>query len=66
MLPDIQLLLAKGFNKSQLRRHSDLMWNNACNSWAGTYRRDFDIMVEAKNKNLSSIPFERLTRNLNL
>lgn len=61
-LPDLNALLAQGYNKTQLRQHSDLMWNSACNTWAGTFREHFDIMVEAKNKNLASIPFEISTR----
>lgn len=64
VLPDLNSLLSQGFNKSQLRQHSDLMWNNACNTWAGSFRKHFDIMVEAKNKNLASIPFEIETRHL--
>ena len=64
VLPDLNKLLSQGYNKSQLRRHSDVMWNNACNAWAGTFRNDFDIMVEAKNKNLASIPFEVATHHL--
>lgn len=63
VLPDLNKLLSHGYNKSQLRQHSDLMWNSACNSWAGTFRKNFDIMVEAKNKNLASIPFEIATRH---
>ncbi|MBA2709626.1 MAG: UV damage endonuclease UvsE [Tatlockia sp.] len=64
VLPDLNKLLHQGYNKSQLRQHSDLMWNSACNAWAGTFRNDFDIMVEAKYKNLASIPFELSTRHL--
>ena len=48
--------------KAKLRAHSDYMWNTAVNEWAGTFRKDFDIMVEAKCKNLASIPFEEETR----
>jgi len=64
ILPDLNKLFSQGYNKSQLRQHSDLMWNSACNAWAGTFRNHFDIMVEAKNKNLASIPFEVTTRHL--
>ena len=60
--PDFQQLLAQGFKKANLRAHSDYMWNTAVNEWAGTFRKDFDIMVEAKCKNLASIPFEEETR----
>lgn len=59
--PNIQELLAQGFNKRQLRQHSDMMWNKACNEWAGSFRKDFDIMVEAKYKNLASTAFENET-----
>jgi len=64
VLPNLNKLLSQGYNKSQLRQHSDLMWNSACNAWAGTFRKNFDIMVEAKYKNLASIPFEESTRHL--
>ena len=60
--PDFQQLLATGHKKAKLRAHSDYMWNNACNEWAGSFREHFDIMVEAKCKNLASIPFEEETR----
>ena len=64
VLPNLNKLLSQGYNKSQLRQHSDLMWNSACNAWAVTFRKNFDIMVEAKYKNLASIPFEESTRHL--
>ena len=60
--PDFQKLLEQGYKKAKLRAHSDYMWNTAVNEWAGTFRKDFDIMVEAKCKNLASIPFEEETR----
>lgn len=60
--PDFQDLLTQGYKKAKLRAHSDYMWNTAVNEWAGTFRKDFDIMVEAKCKNLASIPFEEETR----
>ena len=60
--PDFQQLLATGHKKAKLRAHSDCMWNTACNEWAGSFREHFDIMVEAKYKNLASIPFEEQTR----
>lgn len=56
--PDFQDLLAQGYKKAKLRAHSDFMWNDAVNEWASGFRKDFDIMVEAKMKNLASIPFE--------
>ena len=61
-LPDKELLLEQGYKKAKLRAHSDYMWNTAVNEWAGTFRKDFDIMVEAKCKNLASIAFEEETK----
>ena len=60
--PDFTSLCEQGLNKQKLRAHSDYMWNTAVNEWAGTFRENFDIMVEAKMKNLASIPFEEETR----
>ena len=62
VLPDFNALIEQGYKKAKLRAHSDIMWNTAVNEWAGTFRKDFDIMVEAKSKNLASIPFEEATR----
>ena len=61
VLPDFQALLEQGYKKAKLRAHSDFMWNNAVNEWAGSFRNTADIMVEAKMKNLASIPFEETT-----
>jgi hypothetical protein len=47
-------LLAMGYKKAKLRAHSDMCWNWACNNWALSFWQDFDIMVEAKHKNLAS------------
>lgn len=60
--PNFQQLLESGHKKAKLRAHSDYMWNEACNEWAGSFRKHFDIMVESKCKNLASIPFEEATR----
>ena len=62
VLPDFNALIDQGYKKAKLRAHSDTMWNTAVNEWAGGFRKDFDIMVEAKSKNLASIPFEEATR----
>ena len=61
VLPDMKSLLEQGYKKGKLRAHSDYMWNNAVNEWAGSFREHADIMVEAKAKNLASIPFEEVT-----
>jgi len=52
--PDYQQLLATGHKKAKLRAHSDMCWNTACNEWALSFAPDFDIMVEAKLKNLAN------------
>ena len=52
--PDFQALLETGHKKAKLRAHSDMCWNTACNEWALSFLDDFDIMVEAKHKNLAS------------
>jgi UV DNA damage repair endonuclease len=52
--PNMDTLLESGYKKQKLRAHSDMCWNTACNAWALTFWDNFDIMVEAKNKNLAS------------
>jgi len=52
--PDMDILLESGYKKAKLRAHSDMCWNHACNNWALSFWDDFDIMVEAKMKNLAS------------
>lgn len=53
-LPDLASLIASGHKKQKLRAHSDFCWNTAVNEWALSFRNNFDIMVEAKGKNLAS------------
>lgn len=53
-LPNMNLLLESGYKKQKLRAHSNMMWNRAANEWALSFLPNFDIMVEAKNKNLAS------------
>ena len=52
--PDLSQLLNLGYKKSNLRAHSNFMWNTAVNEWALTFAPTFDIQVEAKGKNLAS------------
>ena len=52
--PTNEELLATGHKKAKLRAHSDMCWNHACNDWALSFAPEFDIMVEAKNKNLAN------------
>ena len=52
--PNMEQLLQQGYKKQKLRAHSDMCWNTACNDWALSFRNNFDIMVEAKHKNLAN------------
>jgi UV DNA damage repair endonuclease len=52
--PDRNSLFEAGHNKQKLRAHSDFFWNTASNDWAMTFLENFDIMCEAKGKNLAS------------
>jgi UV DNA damage repair endonuclease len=45
--------LLKTTNRSQLRAHSDWLWNNKINNHTVEFLKHFDIMVEAKKKNLA-------------
>lgn len=55
--PDYTTLLAQGYKKQKMRAHSDFYWNEAVNTWAAGFARDFDIMCESKGKNLASLAF---------
>ena len=52
--PDMDTLLESSYKKQKLRAHSDYCWNMASNDWALSFWDNFDIMVEAKMKNLAS------------
>ena len=52
--PNMEQLLQQGYKKAKLRAHSDMCWNHACNDWALSFAPEFDIMVEAKHKNLAN------------
>jgi UV DNA damage repair endonuclease len=54
-LPNLDLLLSQGYKKQKLRAHSDFLWNRAVNEWALTFNDNFDIMCEAKGKNMASL-----------
>ena len=59
ILPNMPTLLEQGYKKAKLRAHSDFMWNNAVNDWAGSFLDYADIMVESKAKNLASIALHK-------
>ena len=52
--PDFAELNAAGFKASELRGHSDMMWNAAINDLVAQHLGWCDIEVEAKKKNLAS------------
>lgn len=61
ILPDHSALIASGHSKQKLRAHSDYYWNDAVNDWALTFYDKFDMMCEAKGKNLASFKlFEKV------
>ena len=64
--PDLPSLLEVGYKKAKLRAHSDFMWNTACNDWALSFGKDFDIQVESKAKNLASFKLWDRAKELGL
>lgn len=64
--PDSVSLLEAGYKKSKLRAHSDFYWNTACTDWALTFLESFDIMCEAKAKNLASFKVHDRAKELGI
>jgi UV DNA damage repair endonuclease len=64
--PDYKLLLESGYKKQKLRAHSNFMWNTEVNTWALQFLDQFDIMVEAKAKNLASFALAEQAKELSL
>lgn len=64
VLPDYAQLLATGFKKQKLRAHSDFAWNKKVNEWVLGFSKDFDLMVEAKGKNIASFALADQARTL--
>jgi hypothetical protein len=50
-------VLLKVVNKRDLYLHSDRMWNDWTNNYALQFLDRFDIMLEAKDKNLAAEGF---------
>ena len=65
-LPHMETLLEQGYKKAKLRAHSNLMWNTTVNKWALSFTDRFDIMVEAKAKNLASFALADQAKELSL
>ena len=53
-LPCVDKLKLQGIAKSRLRAHSELYPNAKANEWALSFLPNFDIMCEAKMKNIAS------------
>jgi UV damage endonuclease UvdE len=64
--PEMPILLEQGYKKAKLRAHSNLMWNTTVNEWALSFMDHFDIMVEAKAKNLASFALANQAKELGL
>lgn len=62
--PDRVALLAANYKKQKMRAHSDFYWNNAVNRWALTFNDKFDIMCEAKGKNIASSALYKLSKEV--
>ena len=64
--PALVPLMESGYKKGKLRAHSDFMWNKDVNEWALSFLDQFDIMVEAKGKNLASFALHEEAKQLGL
>jgi UV DNA damage repair endonuclease len=53
-LPNMALLESQGYRRSKLRAHSETAWLTAISHYAGQFWDRFDLMVEAKSKNLAA------------
>jgi UV DNA damage endonuclease len=48
-------LIENNYSSRFLRKHSNSVWHKKSNQWISEFSEIFDIMIEAKNKNLASI-----------
>jgi hypothetical protein len=64
--PDLAGLIAGGFKKQKLRAHSDFYWCEPVNEWAVEFLPEFDIMCEAKGKNLASEQIYNTAKKLSI
>ena len=64
ILPEMATLLEQGFKKQKMRGHSNFMWNKPVNEWAYSFWENFDVMVEAKAKNLASFELAEFWKSL--
>ena len=64
VMPDMFALLESGYKKQKLRAHSNFMWNRAVNRYVADFRTNFDIQIESKAKNLSSMELYKELSNI--
>ena len=65
--PSMHLSNSKGNkNRNELRSHSDFIYNEDSKNIMFDYLNDFDIMIEAKKKNLASIKFYNDMKKINI
>ena len=64
--PDYPTLLESGYKKAKLRAHSNFFWNQEVNTWALQFLDNFDIMCEAKAKNLASAALKEQASGLGI
>jgi len=53
--PNMALLEESGLKRGKLRSHSEGCWNTALSEYFLEFWKDFDLMIEAKSKNLAAI-----------
>jgi UV DNA damage endonuclease len=64
--PALGTLMESGHKKGKLRAHSNFYWNKSVNEWALSFLDHFDIMAEAKGKNLASFALHKEAKELGL
>jgi UV DNA damage repair endonuclease len=64
--PALIPLMESGHKKGKLRAHSNFMWNTDVNEWALGFLEHFDIMCEAKGKNLASFALHQQAKDLSI
>ena len=64
--PALIPLMENGHKKGKLRAHSNFMWNTDVNEWALSFLEHFDIMCEAKGKNLASFALHQQAKDLSI
>lgn len=64
-LYNLNELLNKGFNKRDLRKHSEIFYNEDQNKWALSFIEKFDLQLECKKKNYAQEKLIEFYNSLN-